>query len=345
MPKGPHYSLIKHRMPDWLYTTAWPRAQALGRVSTAHLPALLRTSTADHAPIKAANARAWTTQNAVDQRLKDLQDVYAFAQPLLTTALRERYMIDLDVRATHLFLVIAKGTFLTGSTSRTLSLLEAALQNFAQGETFTDSSSYITQPDARGHFLIEPHNTRISIAQFVALCRELDLGAQYARHLQQHLLHQPDLQAEVIASQQAALSNAAHLAQLHGAIQPATFHLLQRAVKGERGAMQFYRLRMQDSLLTGILLIAADLDLAKDVARVVVYIPHDPNGAIQDYPSTLTFRNVLIDRLKNPAYASFSASLSTTPNARHSSATCNSIRPSPPHVSTANCGRSSTRQR
>jgi hypothetical protein len=305
MPKGPHYPLIQRSLPDWLHTTAWPRAQALSQVPLTRVPALLRTAARDHAPLKAANARAWRTQNSVDKRLEQLQDLHAFAIPLLSQALRERYGLALDVRATHLFLVIAKGALVKGSTSRTLSLLEAALQNFASDETFTDSSSYITRPDARGHFMIEAHKEQISIAQFVALCRELDLGAQYARHLQQHLLAPPELQAEVIASQQAALSSAAHLALLHGAIPPATFHLLQHAVKGERGVMQCYRLRLQNTLLTGILLIAADLDLATDAARVVVYIPHDPHGAIEDYPSTVAFRTALLEKLKAPAYREF----------------------------------------
>ena len=305
MPEGPHYSLIKRNLPDWLGGTTWPRAQALGHVSLNPLPKLLRTADKDHAPLKAANARAWTTQNSVDKRLENLRDLYAFATPLLNRAVLERYGLDLEVRASYLFLVIAKGTLLKGSTSRTLSLLDAALQNFASGETFTDSSSYITPPDARGHFMIEAHKEHMSIAQFVALCRELDLGAQYAQHLQAHLIDTPGLQPEVIASQQAALDNAAHLALLHGEIQPATFHLLQRAVKGERGVMQFYRLRMQDTLLTGILMIATDLDLAKDIAPVVVYIPHDPNGAIQHFPSTLAFRTALLERLKAPAYREF----------------------------------------
>ncbi|MGY2270361.1 MULTISPECIES: hypothetical protein [Pseudomonas] len=50
----------------------------------------------------------------------------------------------------------------------------------------------------------------------------------------------------------------------------------QRTVKGERGVMQFYRLRMQGTLLTGILLISADLDRARGVVPIVVYSPHDP---------------------------------------------------------------------
>ncbi|MGF6096040.1 NEL-type E3 ubiquitin ligase domain-containing protein [Pseudomonas sp. 18175] len=305
MPKGPHYSLIARNLPDWLGSTAWPRAQALGQVSMAQLPPLLRSDAQRHGPIKLANAQAWATQNTVDQRLKDLQDVYAFAAPLLTAALLQRYAIELDVRTTHLFLVIAKGTVLKGTTSRTVSLLDAALQNFAGNETFTDTSSYITRPDARGHFMIEMHKDRMSIAQFVALCRELDIGAQYARHLKQHLLDGADLQPQVIASQQAALANAAHLAQLHTEIEPATFHLLQRTVKGERGVMQFYRLRMQGTLLTGILLVATDLDRAADVVPVVAYIPHDPHGAIREFPSTLALRNALLEQLKAPDYCQF----------------------------------------
>ena len=305
MPKGPHYSLISRSLPDWLSATAVPRAQALGQVPMTHLPQLLRTEGHGHSALKHANAQAWATQNAVDQRLKQLQDVYAFATPLLTAALLQRYAIALDVRATHLFLVSTQGALLKGTTSRTVSLLDAALQNFAEGETFTDSSSYITRPDARGHFMIEMHKDRMSIAQFVTLCRELDIGAQYARHLRQHLLDGASLQPQVIASQQAALTTATHLAQLHGEIQPATFHLLQRTVAGERGLLQFYRLRMQDSLLTGILLIGADLDRAPDVVPIVVYIPHDPHGAIREYPSTLAFRTVLVEQLKDPAYCQF----------------------------------------
>ena len=308
--KGPHYALIKNTLPDWLHATAWHRAQALGRASLERLPELSHAPAALHAPLKAANAQAWAAQNSVDQRLKDLQDVYTFAEPLLVAALQHQYGLTLDVRATHVFLVSSRGTILQGSTSRTLSLLNAALQNFASNERFTDSSRYISQPDARGQFNIEAHHTRMSIEQFVTLCRELDLGAHYAKHLQTHV--QPaleadrnSLQAQVIASQQAALNAAAHLARLRGEIDPATFHLLQRTVKGERAVTQFYRLRLMGTLLTGVLLIANDLDLARDVAPVVAYIPHDPHGAIQAYPSTLAFREALAKKLQDPTYRQF----------------------------------------
>ena len=85
--KGPHYSLIQNNLPDWLHTAAWSRAQALGQAPLGLLPELSRAPAALHAPLKVANAGAWAAQNTVDQRLKALQDVYAFAEPLLTAAL------------------------------------------------------------------------------------------------------------------------------------------------------------------------------------------------------------------------------------------------------------------
>lgn len=308
--KGPHYSLIKERIPEWLHAAAKPRVQALSQASLTLLPAFLRVPAAQHLPLKTANAQAWAKQNSVEHRLNNLADVYTFAEPLLRAALLQRYGLALDVRATHLLLVTATRTINRGTTSRSLSLLNAALQNFSRDERFTADSRYISQPDANGRFEIQAYHQRISIEQFVELCRELDIGAQYARHLQQHLLprqhaDRDSLQAQVIASQQAALNAAAHLALLRGEIEPATFHLVQRTVKGERGVMQFYRLRLVDTLLTGVLLIASDLDLARDIAPVVAYIPHDPKGAIQSYPSTLAFREALASKLQDPTYRQF----------------------------------------
>ncbi|MFP3702211.1 DUF6543 domain-containing protein, partial [Burkholderia sp. SIMBA_013] len=77
----------------------------------------------------------------------------------------------------------------------------------------------------------------------------------------------------VIASQQAQLSAAIHMALAKKDITQATFHLLMRTLRGEQGVMQHYQLQMMDSLLTGILLIAVDLERASEVARVIAYIP------------------------------------------------------------------------
>lgn len=45
-------------------------------------------------------------------------------------------------------------------------------------------SSFISQPSASGQFDTLPSvNSKVSIEQFITLCRELDIGAQYQRYL------------------------------------------------------------------------------------------------------------------------------------------------------------------
>ncbi len=295
--KGPHYSLITQKIPPWLRDTAWPRAQALSRTP----PAIAPWHTQAGSALKQANARAWTTQNDVDKRLQAIQDVYAFAEPLLLQALKRQYALEENVRETYLFLHVVKSTILPATTSRTVSLLDAALHNFARDERFSDSSTYITRPDARGHFDSKPLKSRISIEQFVSLCRELDLGARYQAHLQA-LLMVPGLQPAVIASQQAALDLAAHMALARQDISAASFHLMQRTLRGERGVMQFHALRMHDTLLTGPLLIAPDLDKARASAPITVYLPHDSQAPLKDYPSIPAFMDALNARLKSSNY-------------------------------------------
>ncbi|SFA87354.1 NEL-type E3 ubiquitin ligase domain-containing protein [Pseudomonas sp. NFPP24] len=308
--KGPHYELIKQKIPPWLLATSPARAEALSKARLDLASWYHSAPPQAHASLKTANAQAWVTQNTVDERLEQVQDVYAFAEPLLTQALKTTYGVDASVRDTFLFLYSVKGTFIQGVTSRSVSLLDAALHNFAKDEHFTDDSSYTSRPDARGHFTLKPLKQQMSIAQFTALCRQLDLGAQYQRHLQQHLLPTDETQLAalhdaLIASQKAALNAAAHHALLTHAIDAASFHVLQRALNGERGVLQFYELQMMDSRLTSILLIAADLERATVTVPVLAYIPHDPQAPLMAYPSSAAFMQALTDKLRTAAYRQF----------------------------------------
>lgn len=308
MSKGPHYPLIQRSLPDWLRTAQWPRARALSRTPLTRLPEFIGAGA--QPLLKRANARAWTTQNSVDQRLKGLQDLRAFARPLLTQAIKERYGLDLDVDAVHLFLHTERGLILKGTSSHTVSLLGAALHNFGRHQKHTDSSSYISKPDARGHFMIEPLKGRMSIEQFAQLCRELDLGGQYQTLLKQHLLPtdalaRQALQAEVIASQQAALDRAAHLALLKRDIDATTFALVQLILQGKPVVMHCYRLSLRGALLTGIVLIAANLETASTPVPILAYIPNDPQGALKHYADSHAFMNALNEKLRDADYQSF----------------------------------------
>ncbi|MGB3122356.1 MAG: DUF6543 domain-containing protein [Pseudomonas sp.] len=300
---GPHDSLIKHAIP-WLLEASPPRAQALGDASLTIAPWFSEGSLDDQRALKHANGLAWAAQNKVDKHLQDVQDLHGFARPLLRKALMLRHGVEVDVDQAQLFLVTQAGSLISGSTSRTVSLLDAALHNFAADERFTDASCYISKPDASGHFEVVALARHMSIDAFIALCRELDLGAKYQRHLQRHLLP-PTLQAPVIASQQATLHAAAQMALLKQDITHAQVQLLARVLKGERGVMRFYNLQVMDTLLTGILLIAADLDSAREAVPLLAYIPHDPAAPLKQYASTLALMEDLNKRLQEADYAQF----------------------------------------
>ncbi|KAA6176257.1 hypothetical protein F3K50_08710 [Pseudomonas marginalis] len=313
--KGPHYDLIKQKVPDWLSTTSLARVSQLNNAVLSR-PAWHTSATPDqHQALKTANAEGWRAQNAVDQQLSNVQDVYAFAEPLLKKAILDKYQLDLDVKTTFLNLYIPRTlpwyTFniSQGVTSRKVSLLDAALHNFADSETFEDNSCYISQPDYRGHFTIKPLTDAMSLDQFKALCRELDLGARYQHHLNTHLLPtdlaaRAELKNQVTASQKAALRAAAQLACLKTDAQQvpdlgmAAYHVLMRALRGERGVMQFYQLSILEAALSGILLIAADPDQATSESKVIAYIPHDPESPVKEYNSIPAFMRDLTRKLQ-----------------------------------------------
>jgi hypothetical protein len=313
--KGPHYGLIKQKIPDWLSTTSLARVSQLNNAVLSR-PAWHTSATPDqHQALKTANVEGWRAQNAVDQQLSNVQDAYAFAEPLLKKAIQDKYQLDLDVKTTFLNLYIPKMlpryafNIAQGVTSRKVSLLDAALHNFADSETFEDNSCYISQPDYRGHFTIKPLTDAMSIDQFKALCRELDLGARYQQHLNTHLLPtnltaRAKLKKQVTASQKATLMAAVQLACLKTDAQQvpdlgmATYHVLMRALRGERGVMQFYQLSILETALSGILLIAADPDQATSESKVIAYIPHDPENPVKEYNSIPAFMRDLTRKLQ-----------------------------------------------
>ncbi|SEN14661.1 C-terminal novel E3 ligase, LRR-interacting [Pseudomonas sp. ok272] len=314
--KGPHHALIKRHVPHWLSAAQLSRVAALKAARLARPAWYGHASTDQHRALKHANANSWTTQNAVDRQLRELQDVYAFAEPLLKQAIQDTYHLDLDVRTTFLHLYMPRQLpwyshdFARGVTTRNVSLLDAALHNFAQGETFEADSCYISQPDYRGHFAIKPLTGIMSIEQFKTLCRELDLGRLYQQHLKAHLLATAShasatLKQQVIASQKAALRTAAELARIKTNAQgvpdlsTGAYHVLLRALRGERGLMQFYQLNILDAALTGILLISADQERVTHASKLIAYIPHDPENPLKEYDSPLAFMLDLSRKLRS----------------------------------------------
>jgi hypothetical protein len=311
-----HYELVKKAIPAWLLNTSTARVEALKTVRVT-LPDWHRNASAEaQQGLKNELQLAWNAQNDVDKALSHLQDVCAFAKPLLQQALKDRYGVEDDVEETWLRLYAPVKSswwvhdFAAGTQSRTVSLLDAALHNFPHSETFTADSEFITRPNARGHFTTKQLKHKISIGQFKSLCRELNIGTQYEQHLNEFLLSPNKvasnvLRHKVLLSQKHALTVTAHMALMKKDIDQDAYDLVRGMLddheiqrwNGHR--IGYYNLAMMDVTLTGIVLIAAETFTSGEPAPLLAYIPHDPEHPLKQYPSSLEFMAELTRQLRD----------------------------------------------
>jgi hypothetical protein len=314
--KSIHFEHVKNALPSWL-AQATPRR--IDELKTARLNTLAwqkEVQDAQHQLLKKLTEHHWTAQNAVDRMLSGLQDVQSFAEPLLRKALVERYGIDVDVKETWLLLYAPAKTswwahdFKRGVKSLKKSLLDAALHNFSSNETYAADSEFISRPDARGHFRVEPLRQKISVAQFMTLCRELNIGAQYQKHLNDFLLPADGLaravlQLKVICSQKSALTVAAQMALAKKDISTQAYDVIlgmlhdREHLQWNGKTVGYHTLAMMDAVLTGIVVIAADPQASDKPQPVIVYVPNDPEHPLKEYPSSLEFMAELTRQLRD----------------------------------------------
>ncbi|POF39021.1 hypothetical protein B0D71_28450 [Pseudomonas laurylsulfativorans] len=321
-----HYQHLIHAIPSWLRQATPQRREALSN-STPGTPASLKDAPPhQHAELGKLITRHMTSQNRVDQMMANLQNPADFAEPLLNAALKTRFSLELDVRKTFLRLYIPAHIpwlRLKSGAARiwTVSLLDAVLHNFESAETEPDAfepvSAYITQPSTNGQFQTLPLVLeKMPIAAFTRLCRDLDIGQRYKEYLEDNLgISNPVaaalLQPKVHDSQKTALTAALHMAQMQKLLGSDA----HRLILGLLDNLPYLRLRGQpwrsheltimNVRLTGILLFAPDLESAREIARVVAYIPDDPEHPIKEYPSSSAFAEELSRRLRVPAYQQF----------------------------------------
>jgi hypothetical protein len=314
--KGRHYEFIKNTTSDHFKTATLGRGLALAATPLA-MPSWYSTAPASlHDKLKAANLKAWGSQNQVDKLFRNLQDVHSFAAPLLQAKLKERYGIEHDVSTTYLRLYLPANLpwyaidVTGGATLRTVSLLEAALHNFAKSETVLADSQYITKPDDLGHFDVIAIKDKMTISQFQALCRELDIGALYKKHLESFLLPgEPVAEAviklRVTESQKDALIVAAQLALTLEDIQYDAYKLMLSLAQDEAPElllngrkMLCCDLSLMETRLTGILLLTPAVKDSRGIQRLIAYVPHDPDHPLKEYDSTKAFMDELSRQLR-----------------------------------------------
>jgi hypothetical protein len=317
--KGQHYEFIKSAVSEPFKNATVSRGQALAATPLNVEPWYTNVGAGSMEKLAAANLKAWTSQNSVDHALAKT-DLYAFAEPLLKALIKQRHGIEPDVRNTYLLLYQSKKlpwytiNISEGATGRTVSLLDAALHNFASHEQVEQGSAYISKPDALGLFDVLPIANKMSIARFQTLCRDLDLGGQYKTHLEQLLLPteplaQGVLQARVLAAQKDALAAAALMAMLRQDIQYDAYEMILKLIDGDSRALldgipiRCCDLSMLETPLTGVLLMVHGARASQGQRRLIVYVPHDPDHPLKDYDSLGAFRDELTRQLREDRYS------------------------------------------
>ena len=149
----------------------------------------------------------------------------------------------------------------------------------------------------------------MTISQFQALCRELDIGALYKAHLESYLLPgEPVAEAvmklKVTDSLKDALTAAAQLALITGDLEYDAYKLILDLAKGEPQLllngrqMQCCDLSMMETRLTGIFLLIPAVKDSRGIQRLIAYVPHDPDHPLKEYDSTKAFMDELSRELR-----------------------------------------------
>ncbi|WP_248732277.1 DUF6543 domain-containing protein [Pseudomonas sp. MWU13-2517] len=204
---GIHSALLERAIPAWFSQARLPRQQELANHSLVVPAWYINASQTQKNALSASHAQYRTIFNQVDATLATIQDVQAFAEPLLKAAIKERFKLDIDVRNVYLARKFAPasrndfyGFFILDHTRnsrlneeyRGVSLLEAALANFLPGEEqasrcadceiITGWGSYdggVIPDFATVNSQVKP----IAPPAFAKLCRSLDLGRLYQQHI------------------------------------------------------------------------------------------------------------------------------------------------------------------
>nr|WP_249412069.1 hypothetical protein [Pseudomonas sp. Seg1] len=105
--KGRHHEFIKNTLHGTFKSATLNRGLALSAATLKPEAWYATSHTLQHDKLKAANLKAWASQNKVDVLLAKL-DIYTFAAPLLQAKLKERCGVDIDVKTTWLRLYMPK---------------------------------------------------------------------------------------------------------------------------------------------------------------------------------------------------------------------------------------------
>lgn len=340
-PTAVHYDIVKNAVPTWLLH-AGNDIHARMRTAGASSPTWYVKGRKDMPEVIEQLAVSYTDYRVSLREVNEIFDLLpspeGFARSKLEAELEKRFGVKLDATGTYLFHArhaVVDNSFAGASKdpmvqlqnarkAATSTLLQAAMQNFeamdaAVGGMDDDAIRAGLYEDyplevlaIRGKRLsIEPH-------EFASLCRDLDLGQQYQDHIDLLLqwLQRPgdapgtgraEVAARVKLLERATLHVHAHVALLKGDID-VDLHRRLTGLTASSPYTSFSHLSLFDTPLTGVMLIH-DTRRSDGLEPIVAYIPDDPVAPLKRYPSRLALMQALRDRLIEPAYQRFFATL------------------------------------
>ena len=300
--------VLQASIPQWLATADLNEVQAL----------------------KAAFEQSFAAQGKVMEVLKKLKPLDEFCKEQLTGFLKGKWTIDFDVERDTLditkiiytstgVLPVLGGKNKETTTSR--SLLQAAMENFTSAEA---ASGGIPHSVVRINRQAQS-GAEATPEKFAALCRELDLGARYQRHIEQVLALPPRLARGVPVDDQASAADirrlkvldmqvALHMASLKKNITPAVYTMLLSVIDQDlpaaqtRGALfdggpvHWQGLMIHDACICGALVFTKVSIDTEPKARCVVYMPNEPRRPLYEYASLDEFKVYLTLHLQSRRY-------------------------------------------
>ncbi|RAU46596.1 MULTISPECIES: DUF6543 domain-containing protein [unclassified Pseudomonas] len=346
IPASSHLALVQGKLPQWLVRAPSAVHSALreGGLQGQSWFQRLQRSRPEVATALQQDYRLHLFNEAqLSGALGELPSLEAFAEPLLASAIKERFGVTLDVRDSYLFharRVQVDDSFAGASAdpfvqlqnaqkAATQTLLHAALQNFELWETEPGGldldarhKAYLYEHRAIAGSSVEQSALPILPHEFAGLCRELDLGGKYQKKISAFLSppskpgDAPDAAAFnrrglLKRVEQTAFRIQVHLAHLKGDLGIPLYRALLSVAENRKTVelgtqpMTWSFLKLWDVELTGIVVIGPARDHAEEVQPVVVYLPDDPVSPIKEYPSTIAFCHALRDRMLKKGYLEF----------------------------------------
>ncbi|MCE5980746.1 dermonecrotic toxin domain-containing protein [Pseudomonas sp. LF19] len=302
----PHYTFIQQNLPTWTqHSTAehWQRLRYPQQPPQGHA-GFEADWFANAAPdlreaVLAAQARSRASTAALADKLRGLQSLTSFAEPLLAERLLADFGVQLEVSKAQ-WVDYEEVLFSPRQPPKTvakapISLLQAALHNFYADQDFLSPSHLRTGAGS---------TLAISAQAFAASCRALDLGQRY----QAHLLSQysaPFVAQLWINATQDRLRAAVQLARLRRHIRGTTQDRVLDLLDGNAQLMPVQQLSLFAIAMRDLLLFHPQGH--GDDLPVVLWLPGAADGELLEYSSLADCTAGLQARLCNAGFRQFFA--------------------------------------